>query len=144
VYLKTKRMLDLGCGLHKAPGAIGVDSNPNAAGADVRADLDYSLPFGDDSFDQIRAVHVIEHVKDIMRTMAEIHFVPVLDCSRAPRPTALVHASGATRAAFAPGAAAPMEMGGNPMAPESFRAVPANLGAIRILHYSRQANGVHI
>jgi SAM-dependent methyltransferase len=75
VYLKTKRMLDLGCGLNKAPGAIGVDSNPDAAGADVRADLDYSLPFRDDSFDQIRAVHVIEHVKDIMRTMAEIHRV---------------------------------------------------------------------
>ena len=71
----SKRRLDLGCGLHKAPGWIGIDSNRDAIPADVLADLNRPLPFPDDTFDEVRAVHVIEHVGDIMQTMAEIHRV---------------------------------------------------------------------
>ncbi|MGH9447478.1 MAG: class I SAM-dependent methyltransferase [Terriglobia bacterium] len=67
--------LDLGCGLNKAPGSIGVDSNRDATAADILADLNRPLPFADSSFDEVRAVHVIEHVHDIMRTIAEIHRV---------------------------------------------------------------------
>jgi SAM-dependent methyltransferase len=67
------RKLDLGCGLNKAPGWIGVDSAPAAAAADILADLNRPLPFADGGFDEVRAVHVIEHVHDIMQTMAEIH-----------------------------------------------------------------------
>ena len=70
-----KRRLDLGCGLNKAPGSIGVDSNRDAAAADVIADLNHPLPFPDCIFDEVLAVHVIEHVHDIMQTMAEIHRV---------------------------------------------------------------------
>ena len=70
-----KRTLDLGCGLNKAPGSIGVDLNPNATAVDVIADVNHPLPFPDSSFDEVRAVHVIEHVHDILRTMAEIHRV---------------------------------------------------------------------
>ena len=69
------RRLDLGCGLHKAPGSIGVDSNPDATGADVLADLNRPLPSPDDSFDEVCAVHVIEHVHDVMLTIAEMHRV---------------------------------------------------------------------
>ena len=37
-------------------------------------DLDrFPYPFGDNSFAEIRAVHVIEHVADVMRTMEEFH-----------------------------------------------------------------------
>jgi ubiquinone/menaquinone biosynthesis C-methylase UbiE len=70
-----KRTLDLGCGLNKAPGSVGVDWNRDASTADVLADLNRPLPFPDCSFDEVRAVHVIEHAQDIMKTIAEIHRV---------------------------------------------------------------------
>jgi len=47
------RILDVGCGIHKQPGAIGIDRNP-ASRADVLADLDrFPYPFGDSSFDRL-------------------------------------------------------------------------------------------
>ena len=56
------RTLDVGCGIHKQPGAIGIDRNP-ASRADVLCDLDrFPYPFADASFDRLRAIHVIEHV----------------------------------------------------------------------------------
>jgi len=70
-----KRVLELGCGRVKAPGAIGVDSNFDATAADVIADLNHSLPFADDSFDEVRAIHLIEHLHDVMKALAEIHRV---------------------------------------------------------------------
>jgi SAM-dependent methyltransferase len=69
------KKLDLGCGRNKPSGFIGVDSNPGATAADVIADLNCPLPFPDSIFDEVRAVHVIEHVRDVMQTMAEIHRV---------------------------------------------------------------------
>lgn len=67
------RILDAGCGIHKYPGAIGIDRIPGTA-ADVICDLDhFPWPFRDGSFDQVRAVHVIEHVADVIRTMEEFH-----------------------------------------------------------------------
>jgi len=67
------RVLDVGCGLRKFPGAIGVDRN-RASAADVIADLDrFPYPFRDGSFDEIRAIHVIEHVNDVIATMEEFH-----------------------------------------------------------------------
>ncbi len=71
----SKRVLELGCGRVKASGAIGVDSNFNATAADVIADLNYPLPFARDAFDEVRAVHVIEHLQDVMQAMSEIHRV---------------------------------------------------------------------
>ncbi len=54
-------------------GAIGVDRNPDA-NADVLCDLDrFPYPFADGAFDRLEAVHVIEHVTDVMRTMQEFH-----------------------------------------------------------------------
>jgi SAM-dependent methyltransferase len=67
------RILDVGCGIKKAPGAIGIDRNP-ASAADVLCDLDrFPYPFRNDSFDALQAVHVIEHVSDVLRTMEEFH-----------------------------------------------------------------------
>lgn len=67
------RLLDVGCGIKKAPGSIGVDRNP-ASAADVLCDLDrFPYPFADDSFDRLQAIHVIEHVSDVIRTMEEFH-----------------------------------------------------------------------
>ncbi|HSB18045.1 MAG TPA: methyltransferase domain-containing protein [Bryobacteraceae bacterium] len=67
------RILDVGCGINKFPGAIGIDRNPRGR-ADVLCDLDrLPYPFADGSFDELRAVHVIEHVSDVLRTLEEFH-----------------------------------------------------------------------
>src|SRR5678809_929411 len=67
------RILDVGCGINKKAGAVGVDRNP-ASRADVIADLDrFPYPFRDSAFDGLQAVHVIEHVGDVIRTMEEFH-----------------------------------------------------------------------
>ena len=66
-------ILDVGCGINKKAGAIGVDRNP-ASRADVIADLDrFPYPFRDSAFDALRAVHVIEHLSDVIRSMEEFH-----------------------------------------------------------------------
>ena len=67
------RILDVGCGLNKLEGSVGLDRNP-ASRADVLAELDsFPYPFRDSAFDGLQAVHVIEHVADVIRTMEEFH-----------------------------------------------------------------------
>jgi SAM-dependent methyltransferase len=67
------RILDVGCGINKKPGSIGIDRNP-ASRADVLVDLDhFPYPFRDSSFDGLQAIHVIEHVSDVIRSMEEFH-----------------------------------------------------------------------
>ena len=77
------RILDVGCGVNKYPGAIGIDLNPRSR-ADVLCNLDrFPYPFRDNAFDELRAIHVIEHVSDVVRTMEEFH--------RLVRPGGTVH-----------------------------------------------------
>ena len=67
------RVLDIGCGINKVAGAIGMDVNPRTA-ADVIHDLDdLPYPFADDEFDEVIGRHVIEHVDDPMGVMCELH-----------------------------------------------------------------------
>src|SRR5258705_10150659 len=67
------KILDVGCGQNKYPGAIGIDSNPRAH-ADVIHDLgSIPYPFPDDEFDDIICRHVAEHVPDVMAFVAELH-----------------------------------------------------------------------
>jgi SAM-dependent methyltransferase len=67
------RVLDVGCGIKKLAGSIGIDRNP-ASAADVLCELDhFPYPFADSSFDAVQATHVIEHVSDVIRTMEEFH-----------------------------------------------------------------------
>jgi len=69
------RILDVGCGPKKHRGSIGIDMNPNTA-ADLLCNLDRGcLPFQDSVFDEVRAVHLIEHVENVIRTMEEFHRV---------------------------------------------------------------------
>jgi SAM-dependent methyltransferase len=66
------RVLELGCGRQKAPGALGVDRVP-LPGVDVVCDLNHvPYPFRDNVFDEVRAVHVIEHLDSIVASMEEI------------------------------------------------------------------------
>jgi SAM-dependent methyltransferase len=67
-------ILDVGCGPSKFPGSIGIDKNADTA-ADVLCEVDAGLPFRSDVFDQVRAVHVVEHVADVIRAMEEFHRV---------------------------------------------------------------------
>lgn len=67
------KILDVGCGANKFPGAIGMDNNPRTA-ADVIHDLgQFPYPFPDSEFDLIVASHVIEHVPDVMGFMTELY-----------------------------------------------------------------------
>ena len=67
------RELDVGCGLNKRPGAIGIDRNP-ASRADVLCDLNRTpYPFRDSSFDRVSAIHVIEHLDNVIAAMEEFH-----------------------------------------------------------------------
>ena len=67
-----RRVLDLGGGRNKQPGAIGVDRDP-ASQADVLCDLD-QVPhsFRADSFDEIHLHHVIEHLGDVVSVVGEL------------------------------------------------------------------------
>jgi SAM-dependent methyltransferase len=69
----SARVLDIGCGTNKTPGAIGMDVNPRSA-ADIIHDLDdVPYPFADDQFDEVVGLHVIEHVRDPMAVISELH-----------------------------------------------------------------------
>src|SRR2546425_10538042 len=81
----TGRKLDVGCGTldesrrarYRRSGRspdeyIGVD-HARIPGVSVVADLDRSLPFADESVDEIVAVHLLEHVRDLEHTMREFH-----------------------------------------------------------------------
>jgi SAM-dependent methyltransferase len=67
------KILDIGCGNNKMKGAIGIDraSLPNV---DIVHDLNsFPYPFERDTFDEIYATHIIEHLDSITRTMEELH-----------------------------------------------------------------------
>jgi SAM-dependent methyltransferase len=67
-----KRVLDIGCGRKKLPGAIGLDHTA-LPGVDVVADLNGVLPFPDQSFDVVSADQVLEHVTNLVRVVYEVH-----------------------------------------------------------------------
>jgi SAM-dependent methyltransferase len=67
------RVLDIGCGGRKTPGAIGMDLDPRS-GADIIHDLDdIPYPFSSDTFDEVLGIHVMEHVRNPLRIMTELH-----------------------------------------------------------------------
>ena len=69
--------LDLGCGSKKFPGYIGVDIGrfDYPEGEFVQADINYPLPFSNESFIEIKALQTIEHINNNRKIefMAEIH-----------------------------------------------------------------------
>ena len=68
----SPRILELGCGFNKTPGAYGVDIIAGSS-ADLIHDLDvFPYPIADSVWDQIICRDVLEHVADFVRTMEEI------------------------------------------------------------------------
>ena len=69
----SRKVLDVGCGWNKTPGAIGIDSNPKSH-ADVIHDLGVvPYPFAENEFDEVVCRHVAEHVPDVMAFVTELY-----------------------------------------------------------------------
>jgi SAM-dependent methyltransferase len=66
--------LNLGSGRNLEAGFVNLDKSPNV-GADVVHDLETRLPFPSSHFDCVVASHVLEHIRDLMGLMGEVHRV---------------------------------------------------------------------
>lgn len=67
------KILDVGCGSKKVPGAIGVDQVA-LEGVDVVCDLGkFPWPFQNDEFDRVHANHFLEHCEDVVAAICELH-----------------------------------------------------------------------
>ena len=78
--LAARKILDVGCGWNKTPGATGIDSNPRTH-ADIIHDLGvvpYPLP--ENEFDEIICRHLIEHVPDVMALVTELYRIAKPGC----------------------------------------------------------------
>lgn len=70
--METKT-LDVGCGLSKAEGAVGIDMH-SLPGVDVVHDLNaFPWPFPDGEFDEILMHDIIEHLNDTLKVMEECY-----------------------------------------------------------------------
>jgi SAM-dependent methyltransferase len=68
-----RQVVDLGCGQNKFPAALGIDYAGNAH-ADVQHDLDvYPYPVTASSCDVVLLRNVIEHVRNVVGLMEEVH-----------------------------------------------------------------------
>src|SRR3989338_8777134 len=67
------KTLHLGCGMFKIPGSIGIDINKNSH-ADIIHDLNkFPYPLKANTFEEIIAENILEHLDDIPKVMEEIY-----------------------------------------------------------------------
>lgn len=67
------RILDVGCGKAKFPGAVGLDIRSNSR-VDIVTDLDrLPWPLKDSAFDLVLIRHCLEHLKDVVATIEELY-----------------------------------------------------------------------
>jgi SAM-dependent methyltransferase len=72
---KALTVADVGCGGYKqVREAIGVDRY-TYKGVELVADLEHGTPFSSDSVDHIFAVHILEHVNNLLALMNDLHRV---------------------------------------------------------------------
>lgn len=64
--------VDIGAGINPMPGYLSVDLREDAH---IKYDLNEGLPFGDSTVGVLNASHVLEHLKDPIKSMREIHRV---------------------------------------------------------------------
>lgn len=67
-----KKVLDIGCGRNKIPGAIGIDIDPSSHAEISHNFNDFPYPIETDTFDQVFAKHIIEHLDHARKFMREI------------------------------------------------------------------------
>lgn len=65
------RVLDIGCGERKYPGALGLDLVVLPT-VDLLANANHGLPFRDNCLDGVHVNHVLEHVDNLVFVMDEI------------------------------------------------------------------------
>ena len=70
-YIKKLLKVDIGGGLYPREGYLTIDQE----GADITCNLDEGIPLPDNSVGVLNASHIIEHLKDPIKTMREIHRV---------------------------------------------------------------------
>lgn len=72
----TLKKLNIGCGRNLIPGWVNLDSYP-LPGVDIVADLETCgstpLPFADASVDEFLLSHVMEHIRNVLPMMQELH-----------------------------------------------------------------------
>src|SRR5262249_15372253 len=69
----TPRRIDLGCGVAKRPGYTGID-NRLLPGVDIVRDIErHVLTFSDNTVTPVYASHFLEHVRDLVAMMNELH-----------------------------------------------------------------------
>lgn len=71
-----KNILDLGCGISKYSGSIGIDSS-RSSDADIVFDIERGIPFPANQFDLVYSSHTLEHIdpKKLVFILKEIHRV---------------------------------------------------------------------
>ena len=70
-----RRSLNVGAGLDRSiQGAINIDIRV-ITGPDIACDIEAGLPFADNTFDDIWCKDVLEHVRDLIVVMEELHRV---------------------------------------------------------------------
>jgi SAM-dependent methyltransferase len=66
-------ILDIGCGKHKFPGAVGIDID-SCSDADLLHDLNvFPYPFDDNEFDRIICKQALEHLDKPLDVLREMH-----------------------------------------------------------------------
>lgn len=66
--------IDIGCGLNKQPGYIGIDI-ADTVDVDIRCDINKGIPLEDNTVEKVIASHSLEHVQDLMFIMKELYRV---------------------------------------------------------------------
>ena len=71
----SKEILNLGCGFRQNTDAINIDIN-ETTNPDMIVDLESGkLPFEDNTFKEVYAYHILEHIKNLIPLMNEIYRV---------------------------------------------------------------------